>query len=377
MPFDGKKIYNVKNWLIPFSALFVILTYLSFITLSSLLQPISWAVLLAFLSYPIYVFINRRIFNSKHPSVCALIMTVIIILVFIAPTIIAGSVMAREAIDLYNQYQPLLRTTPFQMDEIIPPELLRKINNILNEYPSLQRIYDYSRLPEILQDIAKNISLYCFQIARGFLGNTLELIYSLLIIFVSYFFLVRDGHIILGYIKDIVPLAEDEQMKFMIRGKDTLRGVVYGITLTAVVQGILGAAGWWLVDLPAPLLFGALMAFMALIPLVGTPSVWLPGTVYLLIINEYQNALILFLWGIFAVSMIDNFMRPKFTSDKANISTFLVFIGAFGGLMAWGILGLFIGPLILSLSVFFLDSYREIWKLSLKSEISNGRKGLS
>ncbi|MCL1876368.1 MAG: AI-2E family transporter [Synergistaceae bacterium] len=345
--------------------------------MSSLLQPISWAVLLAFLSYPIYIFLYKRLFNGNCPSVCALIMTVIVIFVIIAPAIIAGSIMAREAVDYYTEYQPLLKDQSKTIGEIVSPVLKEKIDLILDGYPTLKKIYIDSGLPEILQDILKNISLYSFQIARGFLGNTLGLIYSLLIIFISYFFLLRDGHIILNYIKDIVPLAEDEQMKFMVRGKDTLRGVVYGITLTAVVQGILGAVGWWLVDLPAPLLFGALMAFMALIPLIGTPSVWLPGTVYLLMINEYQNALILFLWGIFAVSMIDNFMRPKFTSDKANISTFLVFIGAFGGLMVWGFLGLFVGPLILSLSVFFLDSYREIWKLSLKSEIGNGRKGLS
>ena len=377
MALDGKKIYNVKNWLIPFSALFVILAYLSYVTMSSLLQPISWAVLLAFLSYPVYVFLNKRMFNGRRPSFCALTMTLIIIFAIITPAIIAGLMMAKEAVDYYNEYQPLLKDQTKTIGEIVSPVLKEKIDAILDNYPTLQRIYVNSGFPELLQDILKNISLYSFQIARGFLGNTLGLIYSLLMIFISYFFLLRDGHIILDYIKDIVPLAEEEQMKFMARGKDTLRGVVYGITLTAVVQGILGAIGWWFVDLPAPLLFGALMAFMALIPLIGTPSVWLPGTIYLLMVNEYQNALILFLWGIFAVSMIDNFMRPKFTSDKANISTFLVFIGAFGGLMAWGFIGLFVGPLILSLSVFFLDSYREIWKLSLKSEIGNGRKGLS
>jgi len=119
------------------------------------------------------------------------------------------------------------------------------------------------------------------------------------------------------------------------------------------------------------------MAFMALIPLIGTPSVWLPGAIHLYLSGDYMNALILLLWGIFVVSMMDNIMRPKFTSDKANISTFLVFIGAFGGIIVWGFLGVFIGPLILSLSVFLLDSYREIWKLSLKSEIGIGKKGFS
>ncbi|MCL2767875.1 MAG: AI-2E family transporter [Synergistaceae bacterium] len=367
MPFDGKNLSKVKNWLIPFSALFIILAYLSYVTVSPLLQPLAWAILLAFLSYPMYLFFNVKLFKRAHPNVSATIMTIFIIFVIIAPAIIVGSIMAKEAIDIYARYQALLRTTTFPIGEVLSPELSSKIKDILEEYP---------RLLEVLQDAARNISLYGFQMARGFLGNTFGLLYSLLIIFIAYFFLVRDGHIILNYIEDIVPLLAEEQKKFMNRGKDTLVGVVYGVTLTSIVQGILGGIGWWMVGLPNPFLFGALTAFMAMIPFVGTPSVWLPGSIYLFMTNEYSNGVILLLWGIFVVSMIDNFLRPKFISDKANISTFLVFIGAFGGLFAWGFLGLFVGPLILSLSVFFLDSYREIWKLSLRSEIIDKRKDL-
>ena len=368
MPFDGKNLSKVKNWLIPFSALFIFLAYLSYVTLSPLLQPIAWAVLLAFLTYPMYSFIDKKVLNTRHPSICAAIMTVFIMFVIIAPTIIVCSIMAKEAMDFYIKYQPLLRTSPFPFEEMLSPELANKINNILNEYPRLQ---------EIFLETTKNISSYGFQIARGFLGNTLGLIYKLLIIFISYFFLVRDGHKILDYVKDIVPLVEEGQMRFMNRGKDTLRGAVYGVTITSIIQGILGGIGWWIVDLPSPFLFGALTALMAMIPFVGTPSVWLTGTVYLFMVNKYKYALILLIWGVFVVSMVDNFLRPKFISEKANISTFLVFIGAFGGIIAWGFLGLFVGPLILSLSVFFLDSYREIWKLSLKSDSKDERKDLS
>jgi len=368
MPFDGKKLSSIKNWLIPFSALFIILAYLSYTTLFPLLKAILWSVLLAFLTYPMYSFINDRLLKGKYPSTCAAIMTVFIIFVIIAPAITIGSIMAREAIDISVRYQALLRN-PSQIGDMLSKELSSMINNFIQDNPTLY---------EMFLGTIKNISSYGFQIARGFLGNTLGLVFRLLIIFISYFFLVRDGHIILNYIKDIVPLLEEEQIKFMKRGKDTLIGVVYGVTLTSIVQGILGGIGWWMVDLPNPFLFGALTAFMAMIPFVGTPSVWLPGAIYLIFMDDYKNAFILLAWGTFVVSMVDNFLRPKFISDKAKISTFLAFLGAFGGLVAWGFIGLFIGPLILSLFVFFLDSYREIWKLSLKSgEAANGRKGLS
>ena len=357
MAFDGKNLSKVKNWLLPFSALFVILAYLSFVTLRPLLQAISWAVLLAFLSYPMYSFLNDRFCKGKHSNICAAIMTIFIIFVIIAPTIIVGLVMAKEAVDLYTRYQPILRTTPFPIDEILPPAII----NIIDEYPALL---------EMILETTRSINSYGFRVARGFLGNTIGLIYNLLVIFISYFFLIRDGNTILNYVKDIVPLVEEEQMKFMNRGNDTLRGVVYGVTLTAIIQGILGAIGWWIVDLPSPFLFGALIAVIAVIPLIGASIVWFPGVICLFIAGEYTNAFLLFLWGSCVVSVIDTFIRPKFISERANISTFLVFMGAVGGLMTWGFLGLFLGPLILSLSAFFLDNYREIWKLSLslKSE---------
>jgi predicted PurR-regulated permease PerM len=119
------------------------------------------------------------------------------------------------------------------------------------------------------------------------------------------------------------------------------------------------------------------MTILVVLPFVGASFVWIPGVVYLIMINDYKNALILLTWGSCVIGMIDTFVRPKFISDKANISTFLVFMGVVGGIVVWGFLGVFLGPLILSLSVFFLDNYRKIWKLSLKSDIDNVKNGLS
>lgn len=105
------------------------------------------------------------------------------------------------------------------------------------------------------------------------------------------------------------------------------------------------------------------MALLAMIPFVGTPSVWIPGALYLFLSDDVKGALILAVWGLGVVSTVDNFLKPYFISEKAKMSTLLVFLGAFGGLAAWGFLGIFLGPLILSLFVFFLDTYRNAWEL--------------
>lgn len=322
------------------------------------------------MTYPLYSFLFNKIFRGKFPSLCATLATVFIMTAIIVPTIMLGSILARESVDIYVKYQSVfsgLGGKPFQIEDILPDKLAKDVTNFIREYPRVQ---------EGLSDMLKMGSSYAVQIARGFLGNTLGLIYSLLIIFIAYFFLVRDGHIIIKYLTDIVPLVQEEQVAFMRRARDVLRAVVYGVIFTAIVQGILGSIGWIIVGLPNPLMFGVLMAFMAMIPFVGTPSVWLPAAAYLFIMGDYKNGTIMLAWGAFVVSAIDNFLRPYFISGNAKMSVMLVFIGAFGGIAVWGLLGLFAGPLILSLFVFFLDSYREIWKKYLDSPLAS-RRGLS
>jgi predicted PurR-regulated permease PerM len=201
------------------------------------------------------------------------------------------------------------------------------------------------------------------RLSRNFLGNIVTLVYHQIIIFIAFYFLLRDGHVFLKYFKDIIPLISVERDEFMHRANVVLRAVVFGVVVTAGVQGILGAVGWWFVGLSSPLLAGALMALLAMIPFVGTPTVWIPGSFYLFLVGNAKDGVILILWGLCVVSTVDNFLRPYFISEKAKMSTLLIFFGAFGGLTAWGFIGLFVGPLILSLFVFSLDSYRKAWSL--------------
>lgn len=140
--------------------------------------------------------------------------------------------------------------------------------------------------------------------------------------------------------------------------------MVYGITFTAGIQATLGALGWWKAGLEAPIIFGAIMFVLAMIPFVGTPMVLLPGAAYLAATGSLKAAIYLAIWAIAVVSTVDNFIRPIFISEGSNIHILIVFVGVVGGLAAWGFIGLFLGPLIISLFIFFLDSYRKLWKIS-------------
>ncbi len=351
-----KHINHIKGWVVPFVLLFFVLALLSYVTVSSLFRPLAWAILLAFISYPVYRSLLRAI-GGRHKNTAAMLITLMVLLLLIVPTLAAGVVASREAIGLFGKLTDLLGNIEaakgLSLDALLPEVIVKKLLPLFERYPILK---------DGVQQSLSWVTSTMVRLSRGFLGNTVMLIYHQIIIFLAFYFLLRDGHVILGYLKDIVPLMDDEREEFMHRADMVLRAVVFGVVVTAGVQGILGAVGWWFVGLSNPLLAGALMSLLAMIPFVGTPTVWIPGAVYLFLIGDVKGCVILTLWSFCVVSTVDNFLRPYFISEKAKMSTLLVFLGAFGGLTAWGFIGLFMGPLILSLFVFFLDSYRKAWK---------------
>jgi predicted PurR-regulated permease PerM len=127
--------------------------------------------------------------------------------------------------------------------------------------------------------------------------------------------------------------------------------------MTAGIQAALGGLGWWFVGLPNPVLFGSLMFFLAMLPFVGTPMVIVPGAIYLFASGDVKNAAILLAWGILVVSSIDNLLRPLFIYEETNAHILMIFTGLLGGIYTWGFLGLFMGPLVLSVAYFILRLY--------------------
>ena len=352
---DRNAVKHIKDWMVPFILLFLVLAFLTYMTVSSLFRPLAWALLLAFIFYPFY----RRLLVSigrKHRNTAAMLVTLLVIALLAAPTLAAGVVASREAIGLFGKLTDLLGNIDsargLSLETLLPDVVVKELLPMFDNYPILK---------EGTQQLLSWITSTTLRLSRGFLGNIVTLTYHQVIIFIVFYFLLRDGHLLLGYFQDILPLMSDERKEFIHRADQVLRAVVFGVILTAGVQGVLGALGWWFVGLSSPLLAGALMALLAMIPFVGTPTVWIPGAIYLFLLNDVKGCIILVLWGLCVVSTVDNFLRPYFISEKANMSTLLVFLGAFGGLAAWGFIGLFMGPLILSLFVFFLDSYRKAW----------------
>jgi predicted PurR-regulated permease PerM len=144
--------------------------------------------------------------------------------------------------------------------------------------------------------------------------------------------------------------------------------------LTALVQGAMGAILFWAIGIPASLFWGAVIAFVALLPLFGAFLVWIPWSAYLYLAGETGRAIALLAIGGLVVSSIDNFLKPYIIQGRTNMHPLLVFLSVLGGIQAFGALGLVLGPLAVAVFISFLEFYRIEFRETLEGKMAGARK---
>ena len=348
---------ETKGVFLPFLFVFALLAVLSYLVSFPLLRPLCWSALLSFFAHPLYRFLHRRVFHRRWSILAAGITTAALILLLVIPSAFLGITISREGIRIYGMIAGQIGSmdlgTTLSLEKLLPQFLAARL------HPFMDKL-------EILDGpIRQGASWAASSLAsasRTFIENGFRLFYQLIVIAVASFFMLKDGHILVEFVQDITPLSYDQRRAFYERIERMMNAMLYGIVLTAGIQGALGMAGWIFVGLPSPAFFALVMFILAMIPFIGTPLVWGPAGVYLLLTGQVREGLVLLVWGFLVVSSVDNFIRPIFISEGSKVHILIVFIGVVGGLATWGFLGLFLGPLILTMFVFILDAYRESWR---------------
>ena len=194
-------------------------------------------------------------------------------------------------------------------------------------------------------------------------GSLFQVIGFCLTFYLLFFFL-RDRRVALQSLRSLSPLAEVEMDRMFGRVSDTIYATIYGTLAVSSVQGLLGGLMFWWLGLPAPLLWGVVMAVLAVVPVLGAFIVWIPGALFLVLEGSWGKSLILALWGIIVVGTIDNLLRPILVGNRLKLHTVLAFMSVVGGLILFGPAGLILGPLALTVTTVLL----EIWRSRVASE---------
>jgi predicted PurR-regulated permease PerM len=187
----------------------------------------------------------------------------------------------------------------------------------------------------------------------GILGGIGAGIVSLVIMLVAFFFLLREGRRIVRGAASLLPLSQNEIDTLIEKIDAAVQANVVGVLAVAAAQGTLLGIALWLLGIPSSILWGLIAAICSVVPMVGSSIVWVPLTIYLFITGSLVKGVILLVWSAGVVSLADNFIRPWILSGRVNLSPLVLFFALLGGVEVFGPLGIFLGPLIVSLAVTF------------------------
>lgn len=224
------------------------------------------------------------------------------------------------------------------------------------EIPSSENVIDEGKIFELLGRF--------FAWARTWLvGATVAVgmgVFQIALSIVLTFFILRDGQELGARVAVAASrIAGTRGQRLITVAGNTVRGVVYGIIGTAVAQGILAGLGFGLAGVPAAALLGVLTFFLSAVP-IGPPMVWIPGTIWLFSEGKSGWALFMLIWGIFVVSGIDNIIKPYLISHGSKIPFIIVFMGVIGGALAFGLVGVFLGPTLLAVTYRVIEEWSSV-----------------
>ncbi|CAB3788022.1 AI-2E family transporter [Pararobbsia alpina] len=312
---------------------------LGYVVLHLFLAPMAWATIFAYVTWPAYRRLRSLMRGNGTGS--ALLMTTILTAAFVLPSIWLITLLRGELVAAYQAVAGYFSSGPHPL-----PELIARI-------PWLGQW-----LQELLSQVAVDPTAFRTQLAKWaqqWTGEFGQLVGSvgrnatkLGVAVLTLFFVYRDGESALDQVRRVLRRVLGDRLDgYLAAIGGTTRAVVYGLVLTALAQGALAGLGYWVAGMQAPLLLAAFTALIALVPF-GTPFVWGSIGVWLFITGHTLAGAGLLLWGALVVSWVDNLIRPLVISSAARIPFLLVVFGVLGGLAAFGLIGLFVGPVILA-----------------------------
>jgi predicted PurR-regulated permease PerM len=305
---------------------------------------ILWAVILA----TVFVPVHRRIraATQDRRNLAAFVTLLIIITIVLLPLALTAVSLANEASNLYQEVQSGKLDFGKFLQEILDA-LPAWASGILDRL-GVTNVGDVQeRLTALLKEGSQFFASQAVIVGQG----TANFIISLFIMLYLLYFLLRDGGALSRRIKAAVPLPSEQKRALFDKFTIVIRAMVKGTILVAIVQGALGGLIFWLLGIHAAVLWGVVMAFLALLPAVGAAVVWLPVALYLLATGAVWQGVVLIAFGAGVIGLVDNVMRPYLVGKDTRMPDYIVLISTLGGIAIFGLNGFVIGPLIAAMFI--------------------------
>ncbi len=315
-----------------------------FILAGVIIWPISFAIiygiLFAYVSFPIYKWLSKKI---KNKFLSAIFVCIGFFLIIITIGIFIFGAVFKQAINFYIFLQKT--------------DIVALIKSILPEFISSS---------SMSENIISSINTYISNFIANYLSSFTDFISNLPILFIqiavtifTYFFALKDGEEAIEYLKSLSPFKKETETKFFNKFKEVTNSVLVGYIIVGIIQGLLAGIGYYVFGVSNVAILTIATCLTAIIPIFGAWLIWVPVDIYLFSTGNTVGAFGLLIYGAFFVSLIDNILRSLIVSRRTKINTGIVTIGMLGGLLVFGFLGLIIGPLILAYVLLTIEVYRK------------------
>jgi predicted PurR-regulated permease PerM len=335
---------TVRWWLLVFVT--AISLYLCWQMIQPFVGVIAWATVLVIVFYPVHKRLLQRI---KSSSLAALVSCVLVILIILVP-------IALITLAVVNELSGALQSLQGAVNYILDPNsrLTGPILNFLSRFVDINEL----RSEEFLLARLKGISGQIAGRTLGFLGGLASFVVQMFFVIFTMYYFFKDGPNISRTIRDSLPLDREQADSIMSRTREVIDASVYGVISIAVIQGTLGGLAFWALGLPSAIIWGVVMTFLSMVPMLGAFLVWVPGAIYLALTGHWVKALMLAVWGTLVIGMVDNFLRPKLVGSRTRLHELLIFFAVLGGLNVFGVLGVVLGPVVVAITLALIDVYR-------------------
>jgi predicted PurR-regulated permease PerM len=287
-----------------------------------------------------------------RPTLAAAVLVLLTTVVILIPILTSLFLLARQTAVFLDwiRLQPLMG----------PEEMQRFWEELPRRYPGLKSWIAFlqAQVTPILSGGIAQLAGGANGLLQNVLGRVTHAAIDLGLFLLMLFFLLRDGGRLKAQLRPISPFSDDQERQIFEHLEHTIKGALQAVVVVPVVQGILAGIGFFFFGVPSPLVWGTAVILAATVPLLGSPLAWLPAVIYLLLNGTTGPAIGLLVYCTLVVSGSDNVVKPLLLRGSASIHPLLGFLSIIGGVLAFGVFGFLIGPVVLSLVLSAIRIYR-------------------
>ena len=346
-----------------FGILLIVVTAAFIWLIRQFLQPIFWAVALAIVFYPVNEKL-RQLLGQRRSLASVLSVAIIVLVVLLPITAIIGAITS-EAADIYHRITCDVVAEP-DCDKIDLSATFAWVGDTLPlatdaadrlGFDPAERARLQSQLQDSAVTVSQTVSQYLAARAVSLGQGTIRIaIYFCLMLYLLFFFL-RDSDKILDALIRALPFGDERELHLLDRFAEVSRATIKGGLVVSTVQGIIGGILFASVGVGAPVLWAVVMALLSIVPAVGTSLVWLPMAIFLIAKGQIWSGVIVIAVGALVIGLVDNMLRPILVGRDTKMPDYLILLSTLGGLLAFGLAGIVIGPII---TAFFLS----VWAMA-------------